>query len=346
MKSVQGGSFVDVEIKELSKMLQDNLNSKFYKPSLAERLVRTKSDYKWNDPSTWDVWHNNPVARGMLDVSEGVEKYMREAMVYNDLMHAGLDVDAMRKLINAPKGTKEYEDLRIGIVNAMNTMYNANFDYANIPDTLDFASKFIPFPTFYLKNVAYWLNMFDEFPQYIDTALAINEGLWANEDTSEDEFKADAKSRGAIPLSAFNEPKRGQKLSNFFKGIYKPSPLQSMFTAFGTLNNPIETTFQRTHPLIQGATAVAGTEPMFNNLTTYLQNPEDIRYRPYNTNQYQPNIDSTEEEFNPLAYAGHKLNPFDRVMNTYLRTPGKVKRGEAQLSDFLPSVFQPDFSKK
>ena len=343
LKNVQSGSFVDMEIKEMSKQLQDELNSQFYKPSFIERLTTNKSSYKFRDPSTWDVWHNNPVGRGVLDVSEGIETYMREAMIYNDLMHSGLDVDAMRKLINAPIGSKEHTNLRMGIVNAVNTMHNANFDYANITDAMDFASTYIPFPTFYLKNVAYWLNMFIEHPQYVDTALAINEGLWANEDTSSDEFKAGAKARGAIPLSAIHESKDGQKLSNFFKGIYKPSPLQSMFGAFNAMNNPLESLSQRTHPLIQGAQATLGKVLPFTDLTT---DPENIRYRPYNTNQYQPNIDVSEEEFNPLAYTAHKMNPFDRTLSTGLRTPGKVKRGEAQLSDFLPSVFQPDFSKK
>lgn len=343
LKGVQSGSFVDMEVKELSKQLQSDLNSKFYKPSFIERLTSNKDGYKFKDPSTWDVWHNNPVGRGVLDASEAVETYMREAMIYNDLMHAGLNVDAMKNLVKANKGSKEHTKLRMGIINAINTMHNANFDYANITDTMDFASTFIPFPTFYLKNIAYWLTMFAEHPQYIDSAIAINEGLWANEDVSEDKFKAEAKARGAIPTSAFYEPKSGQKLSKFFKGIYKPSPLQSMFGAFSAMNNPLESLSQRTHPLVQGAQATLGKVLPFTNLTT---DPEDIRYRPYNTNQYQPNIDISEEEFNPLQYTAHKLNPFDRTLNTALRTPGKLKRGEAQLSDFLPSVFQPDFSKK
>lgn len=346
MKNVQGGSFVNVEVKEMSRILQEDLNTEFYKPSFAERLTTSKSSYKWNDISTWDVWHNNIVARGVLDSSEALESFMREAMIYNDLIHAGLDVDEMLKLVDAPKGSSDSIKLRMGIVNAMETMNNANFDYANMPDTLDFASKFIPFPTFYLKNVAYWLNLFIENPQYIDHALAVNEGMWANENVTNDEFKADAKARGAVPMSAFVNNKGEHKLSNFFKGIYKPAPLQSMFTAFNAVNHPIESLTQRVHPLIQGAGV--STERQLNhlNLTTNLFDPETVRYRPYNTDQYQPNINIDEDDFSAVKYTAHKLNPFDRVLNTGLRTPGKVRRGEAQLSDFLPSVFQPDFSKK
>jgi hypothetical protein len=198
---------------------------------------------------------------------------------------------------------------------------------------------------FWLKNIGYWLEAFIENPKLIHKLYRVNEGLWSNENTEDDEFKADAKARGAIPLSAFSE-QNSSKLSKFFRGIYKPSPLQSMFTAFNAINNPVESLTQRVHPLVQGAGVAVEKGLNTSNLTTNLFKPEDVRYRPYNTDQYQPNINLNDKEFNPLTYTAHKMNPFDRPMNTYLRTPGKVKRGEAQLSDFLPSVFQPDFSKK
>ena len=341
MKSIQGGSFIDVDIKDSARLAKESFRPKYYKKSLWDRVTMGSGEYKWYNPLTWGAFKENPVSNALLGSSEKFEGFTREAMIYNDLMHSGLDVDSMRQYVKAPKGTEEYEKLRIGILNAMNTMHSANFDYANITDEMDFASKFIPFPTFYLKNLAYWLNLFVDNPQYVDTVLDIQEGLWQNEDIENDEFKAQAKGRGAIPLSAVTEP-RGQKLSKFFKGIYKPSPFQSLYSAASALNNPLETTIQRTHPLIQGALTGAGH---LTNLTT-LQDPEDIRYRPYNIDQYQPNIKSTDEEFNPLAYTAHKANPLDRTINTALRTPGKVKRGNAQLSDFLPSIFQPDFSKK
>ena len=179
----------------------------------------------------------------------------------------------------------------------------------------------------------FYLNMFHNDMRDMELAEVIK---------IKDEFKADAKARGAVPMSAFGE----QKLSKFFRGIYKPSPLQSMFTAFNAINNPVESLTQRAHPLVQGAGVAVEKGLNTSNLTTNLFKPEDVRYRPYNTDQYQPNINLNDKEFNPLTYTAHKMNPFDRPMNTYLRTPGKVKRGEAQLSDFLPSVFQPDFSKK
>jgi hypothetical protein len=62
--------------------------------------------------------------------------------------------------------------------------------------------------------------------------------------------------------------------------------------------------------------------------------------------QYQKNITKNDKEFSELAYMFHQLNPYERFINTGLRTPGKIANNSYQLSDFLPSMFQPDFRKK
>ena len=106
-----------------------------------------------------------------------------------------------------------------------------------------------------------------------------------------------------------------------------------MFSAFGGINNAQENLSYRLHPL---------TRP----ITRHLQKDEDVRYRPYNTDKYQPNIKQGDPKFSELAYMFHQLNPYDRYINTYARTPSKLADNSYQLSDFLPSIFQPDFSKK
>jgi hypothetical protein len=322
----------------ITKELVGDVGRLNYSKNPFDRLLYGMYHYSNDDPSTWGIF-NQPLSKGVFGMSEATESLARSSAILNELKHKGIDLTEFAKALGEPDNT----DFNIKMLNAINTMHNSNFDYNATSPLLETLERAVPFPTFWLKNISYWFDMFINHPQYIDAALDVNEGLWANEDVSKDKFKAEAKARGAIPTSAFYEPKSGQKLSKFFKGIYKPSPLQSMFGAFSAMNNPLESLSQRTHPLIQGAQATLGKALPFTNLTT---DPEDIRYRPYNTNQYQPNIDISEEEFNPLQYTAHKLNPFDRTLNTALRTPGKLKRGEAQLSDFLPSVFQPDFSKK
>ena len=321
----------------ITKELSGDVKTLNYAKNPVDRVLYGLFNYKHSKPETWGLM-NNPVSKAVFGASETTESIMRSASILNDLKHQGIDINEFAKRL----GETDHTAFNVKMLDAINAMHNANFDYNATAPLLEGLETFVPFPTFWLKNISYWFDMFINHPQYIDAAFTINEGLWANEDTSKDEFKADAKARGAVPMSAFGE----QKLSNFFRGIYKPSPLQSMFTAFNAINNPVESLTQRVHPLVQGAGVAVEKGLNTSNLTTNLFKPEDVRYRPYNTDQYQPNINLNDKEFNPLTYTVHKMNPFDRPMNTYLRTPGKVKRGEAQLSDFLPSVFQPDFSKK
>ena len=300
--------------------------SKYTQPtSLLEKIIKgNPAEYNKLKPSTWGLVTNNPLSNSILKGSEVIESYARNTMILNSLFRDYtpdeiikiLDIDGLtEKNLRSTLNTKMSE--------ALNTMYNANFDYENMPNFMDAVSTVIPFPTFFLKNLGYWLEIFVDKPQLIDNAISMQQGLWGAKDTSEDEFTASAKGRGAIPIN----------LGNFFKGIYKPSPLASMFSAFNLINKPISNISYRLNPLTRFATA-------------YAQPAEDIYYRPYSTNQFERNIKRDDKKFNLLEYQLHQLNPYERVLNTYLRTPTKLKRGEAQLSDFLPSIFQPDFSKK
>ena len=115
-----------------------------------------------------------------------------------------------------------------------------------------------------------------------------------------------------------------------------------MFGAFSLLNDPLGDMQYRLHPAISGATAWAHDEAP-TDLTTLLRGSEELSYRPYSTNMYERNVKESDPNFNAAEYAMHRSNPFERTVNTYLRTPEKIKKGEAQLSDFAPSVFQPDF---
>ena len=278
------------------------------------------------------LFTNNPLSDKVLDMSENIENTFRSGMILNDLRHKGYTANDIIDLLDLnPALEKEVKQkLDIDLTDAINTMNSANFSYDATGPLIDTMTYVQTFPTFYLKNIAYWLQVMVENPQIIDNVISVQQGLWQNEDTSKDEFKAEAKGRGAIPISI---GKDGQLLSNFFKGIYKPSPLNSMFSAFNSLNNPIEDFTNRLKPPLK--------------LTTYpLQKAEDVRYRPYSTNPYEKNITRNDPRFNPLEYAIHSYNPYERIINTYSRTPAKVLAGNAQLSDFLPSIFQPNFSKK
>lgn len=269
---------------------------------------------------------NNPLSRLTLGVSEDyIEPMARGGTYINYLKHKGYTYDDILETIGF-KGhvdPKAEEKFRISCEEAINSMYATNFNYESTSKFQKVFSKFVPFPTFYLKNIAFWLDVFDKNPQIIDNTLSIHEGMWSGKDTS-DEFTAEAKGRGAIPV--------GQQFKHL-TGIAKTTPYNSMFGAFGAVNNPFESFAQRANPLMRP-------------ITRHLQQPEDVKYRPYNTNQFQKNIKKGDPEFSELAYMFHQLNPYERTVNTYLRTPGKVAKNQYQASDFLPSVFQPDFSKK
>ena len=252
----------------------------------------------------------------ILEDSQALEKSFRDN-IKNGIEREMRTVEAMNR-----------QQLEIDALDALNTSSAANFNYEDTKGLIDNLSYIIPFPTFFLKNLSFWTNILVENPQYIDNAISVQQGLWHGKDTSKDEFAAEAKGRGAVALQS-----TGQNSSNFMKGIFKPTPLSSMFGAFNLLNNPVENIRFRVNPAIQLATS-----PLLPD--------EEVKYRPYNTNIYQRNVSRNDKKFNALSYMFHTLNPYERPVKTYLRTPNKINKGQAQLSDFLPSIFQPDFSKK
>lgn len=326
----------------ITKELLGDAKSLNYAKNPFDRILYGLHNYNKSDIRTYGIL-NNPLSNLTFDASESIESTFRAGCVLNDLKHQGVDLTEFAKQI----GSDETADMfRVKMLNAINAMHNANFDYNSVAPLLEDLQHFVPFPTFWLKNTSYWFDMLMNHPQYIDAAVTIQDNLWRNEDIEHDEFKAEAKARGAIPMSAITSDTDNKGLSKFFRGIYKPSPLQSMYSAFNTINEPLTQTVNRTHPFIQSGIAAASQIPGVDNLTTHLMPTEDIRYRPYSTNPFERNIKATDDKFNPIKYAVHRSNPFERTINTALRTPKKVKAGTAQLSDFLPSVFQPDFSKK
>ena len=277
--------------------------------------------------NSYGLFLNNPVSNGILKSSNTIENLMRSATILNDLQHKGYTIEDMCDILETDKITEKalHDKFKMSMNEAINTMNAANFDYDNVSEFMNKVSYILPFPTFYLKNLAFWADIFVNKPQLIDNVISVHEGLWAGKDTS-DEFTAEAKGRGAIPIGQ-------QKGVKHLTGIVKQTPYNSMFSAFNAVNNLKEDFAYRTNPILRP-------------IARHLQDPKDIKYRPYNTNQYQKNITQADPKFSELAYMFHQLNPYERFINTGLRTPGKVSRNEYQLSDFLPSMFQPDFSKK
>ena len=314
--------------------------SKFEKPNnMLGRVIEGKGNYdrRLKGWRTWGFFVNNPVVDGMMGASEGIEDLVRTATIIDDLRHHGYSDDRMFRVMTSGN-SEDLIGLGVALENAKNAMYSAQFDYERLTDFLDTLGTAVPFPIFFLKNFVYWMDLFQNNPQFVDNMIDIQEGLWAHrkEEDENDEFAKEAKGRGAIPVGG------SIALPEWFKGIYKPSPLQSMFGAFSLLNDPLGDMQYRLHPAISGAAAWAHDEAP-TDLTTLLRGSEELSYRPYSTNMYERNVKESDPQFNAAEYAMHRSNPFERTVNTYLRTPEKIKKGEAQLSDFAPSVFQPDF---
>jgi hypothetical protein len=309
---------------------------------LSSKTLKTNLKNIPNDWKTYGLFANNPLSAEIIKSSSAIEDYFRSASLLNDLKHTYGTNEIAKILHNYDFKeigyTESMEALNIKMMEAINTMYSANFNYDDMPDLMDNLSTFIPFPTFFMKNLGYWLKIAMERPELIDNLINVQTGLWGDRDLSEDEFQAEAAGRGAIPMSVTGLPDiadaaGGQKLSNLFKGIFKPTPMNSMFSAFNLLNNPVEDIAFRLNPAL-------------TPITRHLQDEENVKYRPYSTNQYERNITTKDKNFNELELMFHRLNPLERSIQTGLRTPGKVIKGEAQLSDFVPSIFQPDFSTK
>ena len=275
---------------------------------------------------SYGLFLNNPLSNRILKSSNNIENWMRSATILNDLQHQGYTMDQICDILELDKVTEQATraKFKMSMNEAINTMYAANFDYDNVGNVMNKVSYILPFPTFYLKNLAFWADIFTNKPQLIDNVISTHEGLWSGKDTS-DKFTAEAKGRGALPI--------GQQGNKHLTGIVKQTPYNSMFGAFNAVNNLKEDFAYRTNPALRP-------------IARHLQDPDDVKYRPYNTQQFQKNIKQSDPEFSELAYMFHQLNPYERFINTGLRTPGKIANNSYQVSDFLPSMFQPDFSKK
>lgn len=325
------------KLREFADIAGLSNTSEFEMPTnLWDRITQGKGKYDKHKPSTWGLFMNNPATSAMLNASTGWEDVIRTASILDDLEH-GYTFEELGILSRASKGTQSDINFRVRLDEAKNTMYNAQFDYERGSDFMEGVGKAVPFPVFFLKNFAYWMELFAENPQYVDNAIDVQEGLWGNrdEENAKDTFAIEAKGRGAVPVG-------GESLPEWFKGYYKPAPLQSMFGAFNLLNDPVGNMQYRVNPLISsGIAAVNKAAP--NELTTSLAPTEETKYRPYSTDMYERNVKASDPNFNPLEYAVHRANPYERALNSYLRVPHKIREGEVQMSDFAPSIFQPDF---
>lgn len=317
--------------------------------NIVDRILQGSGKYSGRKPSTWGAITNNPVSRAAMNASEFIENTMRGTAILNDLMHAGYSREQIIKILMSDDSVAEFAAAKrlfeVDYANAVNAMYEANFNYERMSDFMEGVGKAMPFPTFFLKNLTYWLELFSKNPQFFDHAITVQESMWQDRDVSNAEIEAEAKGRGAVPIEVPGglDNASGQKLSKWFKGIFKPSPLQSMFGAFSLINDPVEDLSYRLHPAISGSAQAVNQALPHNPLTTFLG---EAKYRPYSTDIYEKNVTQENEDFNSLEYALHKANPYERAVNTALRTPNKIAEGQAQLSDFLPSIFQPDFGKK
>ena len=308
------------------------------KPKLRDKL----NPKNWTRPKYWGATLNNPINSGVFEISGEWEALTRSANVLNALKHEGLDRQTMSKILGSGFDPAESERLHIETLNAINTMFNANFNYDAQSEFMHTLSYVVPFPTFFLKNFAYWMELLVNNPEYIDTAITIQDNLWRSrdEEVEKDRFMAEAKGRGAIPISDGDN----KGLSKLFKGIYKPTPLNSMFGAFNLLNNPVEDLTNRVHPLISAPLQMLQAEMGQRGIGLATQeDANDVKYRPYSMNKFEKNIPYTSPDFDWREYLFHKLNPHDRAMSNAMRLPHKLGTGDVQLADILPSVFQPDF---
>lgn len=334
---LQGVQMNSSKLREYADLAELSPDSKFdVATNWFDRITQGSGKYDRKNFRTWGLFMNNPYMKTLTDASGGWEDIIRTASILDDLRHGQYSKEDFAKFARGSASAEDSILYRVRLDEAKNTMFNAQFDYERQSDFISKIGKSVPFPIFFLKNFAYWMELFEKNPQFVDNAIDVQEGLWAGYNEEDDKFMTEAKGRGAVPVG-------GKALPEWFKGVYKPSPLQSMFGAFNLLNDPVDNLTYRVNPLISGAkTAAAETLPD-SDLTTLLQDSEGVKYRPYSTDMYERNIKQGDPNFNSLEYTLHRMNPYERAINTYLRVPEKVKKEEAQLSDVLPSVFQPMF---
>lgn len=340
LTDIQGGGAFTKNVLDLQDVAETFNKGKIEIPQTwLEKLFTGSKEYNPKDMKTWGLFANNPLSATIMEKSEKIEEMARATSIYNDLRHKYGEKKLSEFLNFDAIGDHVHKDISAQMLEAMNTMHSANFDYENVTNTLDFAGTFIPFPTFFIKNIGKWLEILVENPTRIDDAISMHEALWTGnteEHLKSDKFLAESKGRGAIPLT---NPNSGQKLSKMFKGLFKPTPLNSMFGAFSQLQNPIEDAKFRLNPALKVATNLA------------FEDPEEVKYRPFNSNPYQKNLTKNDPQFSSMEYLFHQLYPYTRQTGHLLRTPQKTLdavrgTGDLQISDFLPSIFQPDFRKK
>lgn len=336
---LQGVQMSSNKLREYAELAEISPHSRFdVATNLFDRVTKGSGKYDPKDIRTHGVFMNNVYMSTLSKMSSGYEDVIRTASILDDLRHGQYSKEDFAKYARGSKGTEDSIKYRVRLDEAVNTMYNAQFDYSRQSDFVSKLGKTVPFPIFFLKNLHYWMELFIKNPQYVDNAIDVQESLWEGYNDEDDKFMTEAKGRGAIPVGdSYSLPK-------WFKGIYKPSPLQSMFGAFSLLNDPAEDLSYRVNPLIGGAKVAAAQVLPDSDLTTLLKGDSDsVKYRPYSTYMYERNIKVNDPKFNALEYTVHRANPFERPLNTYLRLPEKIESGEAQMSDVLPSVFQPMF---
>jgi hypothetical protein len=334
---LQGMQMSSNKLREFADIAEISPTSDFDAPTnWFDRITQGSGKYDKKNFKTWGLFMNNPAMKALTDASSGWEDIIRTASILDDIRHGEYSMDDFAKFARGSAGTEDSIKLSVRLDEAKNTMFNAQFDYERQSDFISRIGKTVPFPIFFLKNFEYWMELFDKNPQFVDNVIDVQEGLWSGYNEDNDKFMTEAKGRGAIPVG-------GDALPDWFKGVYKPSPLQSMFGAFSLLNDPIDNLSYRVNPLIGGAKAAATSLLPDSDLTTYLEDPESVKYRPYSGDMYERNIKQGDPNFDPLNYTLHRMNPFDRAISSQMRIPAKWEAGEVQLSDALPSVFQPMF---
>jgi hypothetical protein len=334
---LQGVQMNSDKMREYADLAEIAPNSEFdVATNMFDRITQGSGKYDRKNWRTWGLFMNNPYMKTLTDASGAWEDVIRTASILDDLRHGQYSKEDFAKFARGATGAEDAIQKRVRLDEAKNTMYNAQFDYERQSDFISKIGKTVPFPIFFLKNFEYWMELFDKNPQFVDNAIDVQEGLWSGYNEEGDKFMTEAKGRGAIPIG-------GDALPKWFKGVYKPSPLQSMFGAFNLLNDPVNNLTYRVNPVVSGA-KVAATEMLpDSDLTTLLQDPENVKYRPYSTDMYERNIKQGDPNFNAIDYTIHRMNPYERTINSYLRIPEKVREDEFQMSDVLPSVFQPMF---
>lgn len=303
---------------ELSKGVDIDVNE-----LISKYTVQTNIGDKilYGTDKTWGLFLNNPYSRAIMGSSRSIENLMRSAHILSNLKYNGaIDYINKKMPVLANKLDITSQELNIKLLNAFNTTSAAHFNYDNVTKLMAGLSYAIPFPTFFIKNLGFWLNAAFENPQILDNLLSVHENLWVdkNAEVQEDEFVGEAKGRGAIPALG---------------SIYKPTPYASAFSAFDTLTNPVPNIAYRLNPLTRA-------------LTQGVLPSEDVKYRPYTTDIYTKNVKRGDPNFSYLRYALQSANPFERQAQNLLRLPAKIESGRLQPADVLPSVFQPYFGKK